>query len=634
MKKTKLISYLLVFALLFSALSSGAYAFDDSEDTEQTIDNTSSSESASDDSDHLGEAGGGDTRAVVHYYIVEYEDGDMLTGAYSPGTPSMTRYSSGNANSHFYQKWEVSGNISTSCQLFALAGDRPYTLSVSNSNHSLAIRDMDEAGYGDDWKFVSCDISGVYRIQSVNSGTSGQNLYIDDSGLTLSSSNYTMFFVLDYTTYVASTSIEMVSDTNLYIAPESTRSIIANNQNGSTVNPNTITLRASNTHLKVVGNTVTGNSPGECSLTVKDKLTGVYSQYTMTVTEIPEGTYFLKNSSSCNFAEVKNGNMNTGTNIVHDDFDGTAFQRWKIILNTATGYYNIKSAVSSGSYYLTVKDSSSSSGTTVVLGTSSTVDGALWKFQQVSDATGNAATILDRSYKIIPKSGESNGYVLTLATFSSNLIQGSYSASNHKGEWRLHIEKDAALIGIHDSTHEHPHNLFFGSVSGSLRNMGYQSVRTFYDNVIDYDGVDLLAQMCSSDVLVLMAHGSPLQIDMSHPYGLSYEDIVGLPSNSLSNLDMVVLASCKTAQGYPTSSYPGNIVEAFEIQGAHNIIGFRDDVDCRHIVPWMEVFFASLSSGANYRQAFEDADDAVQRDIGEMYGEITTSAYYRVFIEN
>ncbi|MBQ0102039.1 MAG: hypothetical protein KBT31_04510, partial [Firmicutes bacterium] len=33
MKKTKLISYLLVFALLFSALSSGAYAFDDSEDT-------------------------------------------------------------------------------------------------------------------------------------------------------------------------------------------------------------------------------------------------------------------------------------------------------------------------------------------------------------------------------------------------------------------------------------------------------------------------------------------------------------------------------------------------------------------------------------------------------------------------
>ena len=123
MKKTKLISYLLVFALLFSALSSGAYAFDDSEDTGQTIGNTSSSESASDDSDHLGEAGGGNTRAVAHYYIVEYEDGDMLTGAYSPGTPSMTRYSSGNANSHYYQKWEVSGNISTSCQLFALAGD-------------------------------------------------------------------------------------------------------------------------------------------------------------------------------------------------------------------------------------------------------------------------------------------------------------------------------------------------------------------------------------------------------------------------------------------------------------------------------------------------------------------------------
>jgi len=163
--------------------------------------------------------------------------------------------------------------------------------------------------------------------------------------------------------------------------------------------------------------------------------------------------------------------------------------------------------------------------------------------------------------------------------------------------------------------------------------MGYETIEECYDDIMPYDEKDLKVHLCSSSILTLMAHGAPLKVEMSDGSEVTYLDIMEMSPNCLSDLELVVLASCYTGAGYPNSSPPQNFAEALAAQGAQNVVAFRDAVACAQVIPWLCEFYASLARGNTYEEAFDNADSCV----AALYGSdetvvITTDAEHRVFI--
>jgi hypothetical protein len=187
---------------------------------------------------------------------------------------------------------------------------------------------------------------------------------------------------------------------------------------------------------------VTGVSPGTVTITGRKTYNGTYYYvtYTVIVTEIPNGTYFLKNKQTSDYAKVKSGTMTNGQSVVQYDFDSDLPERWIFKLDNLSGYYSIKSANSSNSYYMCVANNSTALDHPIVIrsATESTLSsGMKWK---VEDGT-------DGAYKIIPKTGENLGYVLATSTSAGTndaaLIQGDYVVNNsYCDEWLLSTLED------------------------------------------------------------------------------------------------------------------------------------------------------------------------------------------------
>ena len=234
-----------------------------------------------------------------------------------------------------------------------------------------------------------------------------------------------------------------ISAATRYVAPEDTASlanfhIVAAFYSGSTIDQ-TVTWSSSDTDVATVdSNTgaVTGISPGTVTITATKTVSGnsYTASYTVEVTAIANGTYFLKNKQNSNFARVKNGTMTNDQNAVQYDLDGTNYERWIFTLNRFTGYYSIKSVASSSpSYYLAVEGDSTALDHQIVIHSaleSTLTDGMKWKVESTPSG----------AYKIIPKTGELNDYVLAASTYlgtnNVNLIQGDYILnSSYLDEW-------------------------------------------------------------------------------------------------------------------------------------------------------------------------------------------------------
>ena len=209
------------------------------------------------------------------------------------------------------------------------------------------------------------------------------------------------------------------------------------------------------------------------------------------------------------------------------------------------------------------------------------------------------------------------------------------------------IARTPTLIAIQDTSHTIAHDSYFASVRNSLQIMGYNSVSCHEDSLESYDGNDFLNDLCTSNYLIIMSHGEPTQIQLTYSR-TTIGDVMDMPSGSLTDLELVVLASCYTAQGYPSRNFynsprsPGNFAEALSIQGANNVIGFKDAVFCAQIIPWMEQFFYYLSQGQSYTNACDNADDYIKDNYPKLKkkdSDPDNSAYYstdsqhRAFIE-
>ena len=415
---SKFLCIFLSLIILCGTLSAGIYATADSEDTGRYSDSS------------IGTPIEPTRDAHLHFYFANAKDGDLLS--YNWSNLCETRYSSGNGNSHYYQQWELyyynSGNYNV---VLPFGGDRPYALSVNPSTNVVSIESIDDTDPCQHWARILKPDGIALVSKATGTAAYGKALYINGSSFTVNDTEWTAFFEFDYTDWTEPTSIPCY---DFYLAPGQTRAISPS----PGFNPRLIKLSSSvNGVLTINRNSATGTTPGQTTLTITDMMTDLTKRVSVTVTEIPNGTYFLKNKQTQCYAKVLNGAMNENTAIVQYEFDGSAYERWQFTLDMFSGYYSIKSLGSSSSYYMTVHGSTSTLEENIVLGTSPDDNGAKWR---VSRSTSGA-------YIITPKTGENAGgngvdYVLSTNTsYGYNnrpLVQSDYLLNtSYRDEWYI-----------------------------------------------------------------------------------------------------------------------------------------------------------------------------------------------------
>ena len=204
----------------------------------------------------------------------------------------------------------------------------------------------------------------------------------------------------------------------------------------------------------------------------KKALNGSYktARYTLQVTELPNGTYYLKNKQTERNADIENQSMSDGTQIHQWEFHGGKSQRWEF-RHLGDGYYSVKSDNASSAYYMGVKNDSSALDADIVLRTGSLTSGMKWKVEKLSDG----------AYKIIPKTGESRDYVLAAGTSVAvngyKLVQGDYiDNDSYRDEWMLYCSYNGSvtLDVTYDQAYMNRYYDYSSRVDGAIKKLqGY-----------------------------------------------------------------------------------------------------------------------------------------------------------------
>ena len=209
----------------------------------------------------------------------------------------------------------------------------------------------------------------------------------------------------------------------------------------------------------------------------KKALNGSYktARYTLQVTELPNGTYYLKNKQTERNADIENQSMSDGTQIHQWEFHGGKSQRWEF-RHLGDGYYSVKSDNASTPYYLGVSGDSSAYDVAVVLRTGSLTSGMKWKISKTPSY----------AYKITPRTGEANNRVLAVGVYQNNtngidIQQWNYvEDENFKDEWYI-----ASTITIGFSTDNYTDGCSFGE------RQSYRYANKFFDKLISSPGTPM-----------------------------------------------------------------------------------------------------------------------------------------------
>ena len=408
-----------------------------------------------------------------------------------------------------------------------------------------------------------------------------------------------------------------------YVAPDETRTLQSLGLETSVYSESTIdqslTWSSSNTSVIRVERgtgTITGLTAGTATLTgTKTIKKDTYTiQITVKVTEIPNGTYFMQNKRTEKYVDIENQTMSDGTQIHQWSFHGGNTQKW-VFQQTGDGYYTIRSANASTSYYLGVENDSTANDASVILRRGSITNGMKWKIEKTSRG----------SYKIVPKTGEANNRVLSVGVYVANIDgidiqQRDYvNDDNYKDEWNILKGIDLALIALPE---EYDRTSFFDSVVEDMAKIGY---RDYYENQDTIkNGVtkeQLLNFMKFSKITVVRSHGSQNSISASDGR-LTRAEILDLPQNVFAYSELIVYGACETGFGGEGSQ---NLVNATHEQGCDTVVGFRDTVWSGEVNIWCEGFFESLSNGATVEQACKDAEIFVFRNWFDNSLEMTTT---------
>ena len=358
---------------------------------------------------------------TTEYYIIEKADGYLLTSP-SSGAFSRTRYSSGNGNGHNFQKWKFKSHNNNGIYIVYSATDDTKCLTVNPTTKAVTLTTYVVSQY-QKWKMYYSGSGNVLVSMADDTSVNGYKLVIGASSCSVSNSTYTPVGFFQVEGYVPVTKLTYK---NFWLAPQQIRYVEptktpsdADGGRGSWVNWSISPSNASPAVVSSEGK-VTGGSPYKSAqLMFTDKITRVSGSCYITITEISNGTYFIKNKQSTYYARVKSDTLTNGQNVVQHSLVSDNAEQWIFNLNTDTGYYSIKTAKSgSTAYYLAVSDDATTQNKPVVIrsATESTLtDGMKWRIEKTTNG----------AYKLCPKTGEANGYVL--ATTTSNATNNKNS---------------------------------------------------------------------------------------------------------------------------------------------------------------------------------------------------------------
>ncbi|MBQ0102496.1 MAG: RICIN domain-containing protein, partial [Firmicutes bacterium] len=177
-------------------------------------------------------------------------------------------------------------------------------------------------------------------------------------------------------------------------------------QTGNRIAMGQVALYGDNNRISVKVIYVTGESAGTSSLTVKDKISGIGVTKTVTVTNIPEGTYFIKNEYNGKVMDIEGPSTLDDASIQVWSFTTSANQKKWIVSLNSNGWYQIKSVYSGK--YVGVEGNANSSNARIKQYSNGNQPGTMWRFHL--DSSGG--------YLLIPKCAENTGLVLSIP-FSS-----------------------------------------------------------------------------------------------------------------------------------------------------------------------------------------------------------------------
>jgi|GEM_PF-2629009 len=269
------------------------------------------------------------TRTIEDYYVIKQENGDLL--ADSSGSLSVSRFSSGNDNYHVYQKWTFMGLNDNTYNIYPYS-DGTKTIAVNPADNSVYL--TGSPSLYNKW-VMEFNSGGANALKLVAPGTSlnGYRLVIDAYGnLSVSNTAYTPVGFYDIYWYVPSTAlyadyvsltVDAGGSSSQYISPVYTPSDAT-----VTFPKMTECTPSSGTFYSInASGRVTVTDAGHQSITLRDKITDVYCNFSILGTRLPNPNGQNK-SNWCWAAAAKmvgehnggSGALNTGASrLAHED---------------------------------------------------------------------------------------------------------------------------------------------------------------------------------------------------------------------------------------------------------------------------------------------------------------------------
>ena len=403
--------------------------------------------------------------------------------------------------------------------------------------------------------------------------------------VTSSVRNYIVFYDAD--------SKELTLDPIRYIAPRETKTCASQQLYASFVSRDTnsqnITWSVSNAAAVTINqNTgvVTGVTPNDFT-TIIASITyngTIYSEtYGLHVTAFPNGTYYIRNKETGQYADIYDQTAANGISVQQRNFHGLDSQIW-ILNHQGDGTYTIRTEKAITSIFMGIAGNSATVGSNIVLRNGTIESGMKWVIQPTSQS----------AYKLIPKSGENANLVLavnanTPSTDGATLQQRVYTTdSNYEDEWEVIYAEKVTLLALHD-VDEEPRYAYFNEATYNFRietNNSLSFVKTDWDE--QWSGTEMINYLQNSEIYFIHTHGEKngIQIGPNNSM-LTMADIANL---DLSTLQLAVLLACETAKDYSAahivSRAPVNFVEQMILCGAETVIGFTGQPevnDCNHL---------------------------------------------------
>lgn len=150
---------------------------------------------------------------------------------------------------------------------------------------------------------------------------------------------------------------------------------------------------------------------------------------------------------------------------------------------------------------------------------------------------------------------------------------------------------------------------FFGNAAAFANAVGYAS--RSYDGT---SGNHILTEMMSSEVCLIMAHGSSKTVKPAQNTAISDTDLLNLADGAFSGSKLVMYMTCSA--GAPVSSGM-NIVQATYDRGAKCVLGWNCNTNIREGGVWCEYFFERLGEEYTIYAAAVSACSYI--NMGQIY---------------